>query len=80
MSELNLEGNMNILIAGLKNQDPRVRRRSVSRLEEMAPDCKEAIPALIDALQDDHFRVREGAAWTLGLLGPAAKEAVPAAH
>ena len=37
--------------------------------------AKDAVPALIQALKDQHEEVRNNAAWTLGRIG---KDAVPA--
>lgn len=48
--------------------EPRYERRTFT----------DAVPALIQALQDYHPDVRQQAAWALGQIGPAAKEAIPA--
>ena len=44
----------------------------------IGPTAKEAVPALIIALEDESWRVRPRAAQALGEIGSAAKEAVPA--
>jgi HEAT repeat protein len=67
------------------------RRRAAWALGQFGPDGKEAIPALIEALQDqgDRVRVPDGhyvsaervctiAAIVLGNMGPAGREAIPA--
>ena len=47
-------------------------------LENMGPDAKDAVPALINALSDPDRGVRQASVKALGRIGPAAKAAVPA--
>ena len=42
------------------------------------PAAKRGVPALIQALTDEHYRVRSSAAWALDKMGAAAVQAVPA--
>ena len=73
-------------IAGLKNPNPDVRRGSAKvlgfwRRSGPLPDYGQgALPALIEALNDQETYVRCEAAWALGGFGPEAKEAVPILH
>jgi HEAT repeat protein len=64
------------LMTGLKDRNPDERRCAAKSLAMMGPDAKEAIPALIDKLNDPDVRV--DAADALGRIGPAARQAVPA--
>ena len=58
-----------LLIAALKNEDRRVRRSAVSRLERIG-DAR-AVEPLIAALEDVDSPVRRGAATALGAIGDA---------
>jgi HEAT repeat protein len=70
-------------IAGLKDPNPDVRRGSAKslgfwRLSGPLPDYGQgALPALIEALNDQETYVRCEVAWALGCFGPEAKDAVP---
>jgi HEAT repeat protein len=66
-----------LLVAGLQRQDPSLRLYSVRALWKCGRP-KEAIPALVTALQAPDASVRNLAADVLGDFGPAAREAVPA--
>ncbi|MCP4652057.1 MAG: hypothetical protein GY858_01555 [Candidatus Omnitrophica bacterium] len=66
------------LIKGLKDPDPKVRKDSARVLGKIGPAAKPAVSALIEALKDPDFKVRANSAGTLGDIGPAAKEAVSA--
>lgn len=55
-----------------------VRFRAAEALGRIGADAKPAIPALREALTDDHEDVREAAAEALGKIAPAAKEVAPA--
>jgi HEAT repeat protein len=59
-------------------QDPRSRWMAVVALGEMGATARDAVPALIEALEDPDAAVRWDAAKALGKLGPAAARAVPA--
>ena len=63
----------------LEDEDEDVREAAIQALGEIGPQAVEAVPALIDTLQEheDHD-VREAGAEVLGMIGPDAKEAVPA--
>ena len=45
---------------------------------DMALNAKQAVPALIQLLDDEDNNVRRLSAWVLGKIGPEAKQAVPA--
>ncbi len=67
-------------LTGLLKADPAnlVRYDVIVALEEIDPEGKTVIPALIDALRDQDPDVRSIAARTLGHLGARSKSAVPA--
>ena len=56
-----------------------VRPRAAAILARLGPAAKEAVPALIRAVQADDPLARHEALLALGAIGPAAKAAVPAA-
>jgi HEAT repeat protein len=70
----------------LKSPDLLMRKNAVFELLELGGvvsvvpkiDIKEAVPALIEALNDSDYEVRIWSMAALGSLGPAAKEALPA--
>ena len=64
------------LITALRSEDKDVRQRAAKALENIGPESKAAVPALIEALKDRDVRTRAAAA--LGKIGPEAKLAVPA--
>jgi HEAT repeat protein len=78
------------LAKALKDPEVQMRRKSAAVLitlagayedEQPRPeklDIREAIPALINALEDSDGEVRSWAAQALGEVGPDAKDAVPA--
>ena len=47
-------------------------------LGRMGPEAREAVPTLLELLQDASVQNRKLAAWTLGYIGQAAVEAIPA--
>jgi len=61
----------------LERRDPNDRINACKALEEMGLAARPAIPALRQALRDEHIIVRILAASTLGGLGPDAATAVP---
>jgi outer membrane protein assembly factor BamB len=63
-----------ILIAQLGDEQPWVRAACSGALVSMG---KEAVPALIDALENETGGIRIRSAFALGAIGPAAKDAVP---
>jgi hypothetical protein len=67
------------LIADLKHSDPR-RRMDAAELLGFCecPPPAEALPALIEALDDVQGGVRGNAASAIGMFGQVAKNAVPA--
>ena len=47
-------------------------------LGRMGQEAKEAVPTLLELLQDESIQNRKLAAWTLGHIGQGAVEAIPA--
>ena len=47
-------------------------------LGRMGPQAREAVPTLLQLLQDESIQNRSLAAWTLGNMGQGAVEAIPA--
>jgi HEAT repeat protein len=67
------------LVKDLKDPDAGVRARAAVNLSHIPADqAKEAVPALIEALEDPSPEVRRYAALSLGSYGSAASAAVPA--
>ena len=64
-------------IAGLKSDDSKTRFWAAVALSSMGPRAKDAVPALIDRLQDQDFGNRQAVAHALGSIGPSADAAVP---
>ena len=62
----------------MADPDPRVRSLSAVALRPIGPKAVDAVPELIQALNDPVAYVRAPAADALGSIGPAAKAAVPA--
>jgi HEAT repeat protein len=60
-----------------KSADPRERARAAQALGELGPKAKDAVPALVSALDDDAPSVRVDATVALGRIGPDARAAVP---
>jgi hypothetical protein len=60
----------------LKNPDINIRREAARALGEIGPGAKDAVPELIEALNDEDIDLI--AVWALGKIGPAAVEAAPA--
>jgi vesicle coat complex subunit len=66
------------LIDNLKAPEAATRIRAARTLPERKADVAQVVPALVEALQDDHTDVRRCAAHGLGSFGAEAKAAVPA--
>ena len=62
----------------LKIGDSSDRSRAAFELGILGPKARKAIPALINALEDEYEKVSRWTANTLGKIGPEAREAVPA--
>jgi hypothetical protein len=60
----------------LKSPDVNVRRAAARALGEIGSGAKDAVPELIEALEDEDMDLI--AVWALGRIGPAAIAAVPA--
>jgi HEAT repeat protein len=63
-------------IEALKSADVNVRRDAARALGEIGPGAKDAVPELMEALDDADMDLI--AVWALGRIGPAAIAAVPA--
>ena len=66
------------LISALDSEDFSTRMRAVSFLGNRKEDAKDAVPALVKALEDYHLR--ESALHSLRTIGPAASAAIPALY
>jgi HEAT repeat protein len=62
----------------MKDHDGKVRLGALAALEQIGPEAKAAVPALVDAMKDHDGKVRLGALAALEKIGPEAKAAVPA--
>jgi HEAT repeat protein len=67
---LDVDGNEQLFIEALGDQDPDVRLLAADRLGERGARGAERASALVRALNDDHAGVRREAAWSLGHIGP----------
>ena len=63
-------------IEALKSPEVNVRRGAAKALGEIGPGAKDAVPELVEALDDEDMDLI--AVWALGRIGPAARAAVPA--
>lgn len=61
-----------------RNDDPGSRALFARALGERGPEAKSAVPALIEALSENHSALQMEAADALGKMGDAAVTAVPA--
>lgn len=61
-----------VLQQSLKDEDPEARFKAVQALESMGSAAEDAIPALVDLLEDPEERVRSAAGAALVKLGPSA--------
>lgn len=78
--ELKRDGNEQLLIDRLKDDDADVRLLAVQRLGERGLKRAERAAALFAALKDDDLSVRREAAWSLGGLGPDAEPLIQQAE
>lgn len=62
------------LVRALRSQNPTERVRAAKDLGRLGWLARDAMPALVAALEDDEGKVRESAAHAIGLMGP---EALP---
>ena len=56
-------------VAALKTDDPNARMKTANELGFMRTNAAEAIPALVDALEDSYEPVRRNAIYALGAIG-----------
>ena len=56
-------------VTALKTDDPNTRMKAANALGFMREDAAEAVPALIDALEDSYEPVRRNAIYALGAIG-----------
>jgi HEAT repeat protein len=66
------------LIRRLKSPDDLKRIHAGFLLGRMGPEAREAVPTLLEMLNDGSAPNRKLAAWTLGYIGLGAVEAIPA--
>jgi len=66
------------LIRRLKSPHDVKRIHAGLLLGRMGPEAREAVPTLLELLQDESIQNRRLAAWTLGNIGQGAVEAIPA--
>jgi hypothetical protein len=60
----------------LEKSDEATRDQANSYLDQLGPEDKDLVPALIPLLKDENPVVRRGAAKLLGQIGPDAKDAL----
>src|SRR5580765_7971279 len=65
-------------ITRLSWDDVKVRREAIRALATIGPEAEKAVPALIEALEDEVSDVRNAALRALGEIGPKAKGAASA--
>ena len=63
---------------GLKHENPGIRDASASTLGKIGPDAADAVPALIEALDDEYSQVQQTAIDAIGKIGVGADVAIPA--
>ncbi|RKU15084.1 hypothetical protein C6500_20535 [Candidatus Poribacteria bacterium] len=61
-------------VSALKTGDPNARMKAANELGFMRTDAAEAVPALVDALEDSYEPVRRNAIYALGAIGKPAVE------
>ena len=69
-----VEMNGQSAVESLKTDDPAARMEAANTLGFMRQDAAEAVPALIDALEDSYEPVRRNAIYALGAIGKPAVE------
>ena len=62
----------------MKDEGRDVRYHAAEALDQIGPDAKDGVPALVEGLKDENINVRRYAAGALGQIGSNAKEAVSA--
>ena len=72
------DARLQILIRRLRSPDDVKRIHAGLLLGRMGQGATEAVPTLLELLQDESVQNRKLAAWTLGSIGRGAVEAVPA--
>ncbi len=73
------QGAVPTLVQGLKEEElPNTRSYIASALGEMGPAAKDAVPALVLALEDGSWGVRANAACALGKIGSTSDGVIPA--
>ena len=61
-------------VEALKTEDPNARMKAANELGFMRTDAAEAVPALVEALEDGYEPVRRNAIYALGAIGKPAVE------
>ena len=70
----NTEMHVASAVEALKKDDPNVRMKAANELGFMQADAAQAVPALVDALEDSYEPVRRNAIYALGAIGKPAVE------
>ena len=70
----NTEMSVASVVEALKKDDPNARMKAANELGFMRTDAAEAVPALVDALEDSYEPVRRNAIYALGAIGKPAVE------
>jgi HEAT repeat protein len=73
-----MDARLHKLIRRLKSPDDVKRIHAGLLLGRVGPEAREAVPTLLELLQDASVQNRKLAAWTLGSIGQGAVEAIPA--
>jgi HEAT repeat protein len=68
---------VNDLIAQLAHEDPQTRAKAVKALDDLGPEAKQALPALLKLLKDQDEGLRRSAQKALDAIGKPAKVDVP---
>ena len=70
----NTETDVSSAVETLKTDDPNARMKAANELGFMRTDAAEAVPALVEALEDSYEPVRRNAIYALGAIGKPAVE------